>query len=60
MEPLPRLQCDVVLKGGLASGLVYARALPMIADRYILRSIGGASAGAAGAAFGAACELYAP
>jgi predicted acylesterase/phospholipase RssA len=55
-SPSPRDECDLILKGGLASGVVYAEAVPMVARTHVLRSIGGASAGAVGAVFAAACE----
>lgn len=54
--PLPELECDVVLKGGITSGVVYPRALVRFAATYRLRRLGGSSAGAIGAAFGAAAE----
>ena len=53
----PDRQCDVVMKGGIVSGVVYPGALNAIGDRYRIRGIGGASAGAIGAAVGAAAEL---
>jgi predicted acylesterase/phospholipase RssA len=51
---LPR--CDVVMKGGISSGIVYPRALAQLATHYRLRSLGGASAGAIAAAAAAAAE----
>ncbi|MGW9629657.1 hypothetical protein ACWGST_03075 [Agromyces sp. NPDC055520] len=53
----PIAECDVVMKGGITSGVIYPRALAEFAKTYRLRSLGGASAGAIGAAFGAAAEL---
>jgi predicted acylesterase/phospholipase RssA len=53
----PDPQCDVVMKGGIVSGVVYPGALQVIGTRYRIRGIGGASAGAIGAAVGAAAEL---
>lgn len=50
-------ECDLVLKGGLTSGVVYPYALLEVAQRYRLRSIGGASAGAIAASFAAAAEF---
>lgn len=50
------LECDLVLKGGVTSGTVYPRAIAALAQRYRLRSIGGASAGAIAAAAAAAAE----
>jgi predicted acylesterase/phospholipase RssA len=53
----PTQECDVVMKGGIVSGVVYPGALHVIGTRYRIRGIGGASAGAIGAAVGAAAEL---
>lgn len=52
-----RLSADVVMRGGIASGVVYPGALCEIARRFRLRSLGGSSAGAIAAAAGAAAEL---
>jgi predicted acylesterase/phospholipase RssA len=52
----PSLECDVVMKGGIASGVVYPGAVVELAKRYRFRSIGGASAGAIAAAAVAAAE----
>lgn len=49
-------ECDVVLQGGTASGVIYPRALAALAKRYRLRGIGGTSAGAMAAAVAAAAE----
>lgn len=49
-------ECDIVLEGGAASGVVYPRALTSIARRYRLRGIGGTSAGAMAAAVAAGAE----
>ncbi|WP_135210292.1 patatin-like phospholipase family protein [Vitreimonas flagellata] len=48
--------CDLVMKGGVTSGVVYPRAIVKLAHRYRFQSIGGASAGAIAAAFTAAAE----
>ena len=53
---LPKQQCDVVMKGGITSGVVYPRAITELAKTRQLRGLGGASAGAIGAALGAAAE----
>jgi hypothetical protein len=45
------------MKGGITSGVVYPWALAEFARRYRLRGLGGASAGAIGAALGAAAEF---
>ena len=49
-------QCDMILKGGVTSGVVYPRAILEVARKYRLRSIGGTSAGAIAAGFAAAAE----
>jgi predicted acylesterase/phospholipase RssA len=54
-SPPPR-HCDVIMKGGITSGVVYPAAGVELAKRYTLKSIGGASAGAIAAAFFAAAE----
>lgn len=38
--------CDLVMKGGVTSGVVYPRAIVAPAHKYRFKSIGGASAGA--------------
>ena len=50
------LECDLVMKGGVTSAVVYPRAIAQFASRYRLRSVGGTSAGAIGAALAAAAE----
>jgi predicted acylesterase/phospholipase RssA len=52
----PLLECDLVLKGGITSGVVYPQALASLAQDYRFRCIGGASAGAIAAGFAAAAE----
>ncbi len=52
----PSRHCDVVMKGGITSGVVYPSAGVELAKRFTLKSIGGASAGAIAAAFFAAAE----
>lgn len=51
------LECDLVMKGGVTSGIVYPAAIAAIARQYRLKSIGGTSAGAIGAAAAAAMEF---
>ena len=48
--------CDLVLKGGITSGIVYPQAVIELSQRYRFRAIGGASAGAIAAALTAAAE----
>jgi hypothetical protein len=52
----PALDCDMVMKGGITSGVVYPHAVCEIARSYRLRSVGGTSAGAIAAAAAAAAE----
>ena len=55
---LPKAErCDLVMKGGITSGVVYPAAILELATHYQLRNIGGASAGAIAAAGAAAAEL---
>lgn len=49
-------ECDLIMKGGITSGVVYPYAVLNIATRHRLRSIGGTSAGAVAAALSAAAE----
>ena len=52
----PAAECDLVMKGGITSGIVYPPAVLELAPRYRFRDIGGASAGAIAAALVAAAE----
>ena len=49
-------ECDLVMKGGISSGIVYPRAVCHLATANRLRRIGGTSAGAMAAAAAAAAE----
>jgi predicted acylesterase/phospholipase RssA len=53
---LPRRNCDLVMKGGITSGVVYPYAVVEIARAFRLRNVGGTSAGAIAAAAAAAAE----
>jgi predicted acylesterase/phospholipase RssA len=53
----PAQSCDIVLKGGITSGVVYPLALVSLAQKYRFSSIGGTSAGAIAAAAAAAAEF---
>lgn len=53
----PKLVCDLVMKGGITSGVTYPWAVCEIATTYQLRNIGGTSAGAIAAAAAAAAEV---
>jgi predicted acylesterase/phospholipase RssA len=50
------LTCDLVMKGGITSGVVYPLAVAELATTYRFRNIGGTSAGAISAAAAAAAE----
>ena len=49
--------CDIVMKGGVTSGVTYPLAVVELARRFHLKNLGGTSAGAISAAFAAAAEL---
>ena len=51
-----RRECDLVMKGGVTSGIVYPPAIATIARAFDLRNIGGTSAGAIAAALAAAAQ----
>ncbi len=53
----PTRDCDLVMKGGITSGVVYPEAVLELADTYRFRSLGGGSVGAVAAALAAAAEL---
>src|ERR1051326_4964894 len=55
--PPPVRFCDVVMKGGITSGVVYPLAVGPLAERFKLKNVGGTSAGAIAAAAAAAAEL---
>jgi len=50
------LRCDLVMKGGITSGVVYPGAVWALSKRYRFMSIGGSSAGAIAASVTAAAE----
>jgi predicted acylesterase/phospholipase RssA len=52
----PARECDLVMKGGITSGIIYPPAVLELAREYRFRSIGGTSAGAIAAAVTAAAE----
>lgn len=53
----PSLNCDMVMKGGITSGIVYPLTICEIAKTYRFRNVGGTSAGAIAAATAAAAEF---
>ena len=52
----PTAVCDVIMKGGITSGVVYPLALTELAKQFRLSEVGGTSAGAIAAAAAAAAE----
>jgi predicted acylesterase/phospholipase RssA len=56
-QALPELSCDLVMKGGITSGIVYPLAALKLQEKYTFRKIGGTSAGAIAAAGIAAAEF---
>ncbi len=52
-----RLGCDIIMRGGITSGLVYPGAISTLARHYDFRNIGGASAGAIAAGITAAAQF---
>jgi hypothetical protein len=52
----PSAVCDVIMKGGITSGVVYPLALTELAKQFRLSQVGGTSAGAIAAAAAAAAE----
>ncbi|HEY9700239.1 MAG TPA: patatin-like phospholipase family protein [Trichocoleus sp.] len=55
----PDRECDLVMKGGITSGIVYPRVVLRLASegKYRFRNVGGTSAGAIAAALTAAAEF---
>ena len=53
----PTQDCDVVMKGGITSGVTYPLAVCALARTYRMRNVGGTSAGAIAAAAAAAAEV---
>lgn len=53
----PTMECDIIMKGGVTSGIVYPSVVYSLVHTFRFRSIGGASAGAIAAAVTAAAEL---
>jgi predicted acylesterase/phospholipase RssA len=56
-ESRPQRFCDMVMKGGITSGIVYPLAIVKLSERFVFKNIGGTSAGAIAAAATAAAEL---
>jgi predicted acylesterase/phospholipase RssA len=55
-EPPDYRFCDLVMKGGITSGIVYPKAITRLSHYYHFKNIGGTSAGAIAAAVTAAAE----
>ncbi len=55
--PAPDTPCDLVMRGGVTSGLVYPKAVMELKDKYWFRGIAGSSVGVVAAAATAAAEL---
>ena len=55
-DPIPQDECDLVMKGGITSGIVFPPILLELQKRYKFHSIGGTSAGAMAAVAAAAAE----
>lgn len=53
----PDAVCDLIMKGGITSGVIYPKLIGKLADKYRLKNIGGTSAGAIAAAGAAAAEF---
>lgn len=49
-------KCDIIMKGGITSGVVYPLAITELANEFQFKNIGGTSAGAIAAAVAAAAE----
>lgn len=56
----PQLHCDLVMKGGITSGVIYPWAVAELARTYRFKHVGGSSAGAMAAAAAAAAEVGRP
>lgn len=57
MDPKTLAPCDLVMKGGITSGVVYPKLIAKLAETWRFKSVGGTSAGAIAAAGCAAAEL---
>lgn len=55
-EAAPQRKCDIVMKGGITSGIVYPPLVRTLADHFRFVNIGGTSAGAIAACLTAAAE----
>src|SRR4029078_5427539 len=55
--PTGMRNCDIVMKGGLTSGVVYPMAVVDLSEEFRFKNVGGTSAGAIAAALTAAAEF---
>jgi Patatin-like phospholipase len=55
-NPPPTKECDVIMKGGITSGVVFPLAIVELSKEYRFRNLGGTSAGGIAAAVAAAAE----
>ncbi|HVK90436.1 MAG TPA: hypothetical protein VM468_03345 [Mycoplana sp.] len=55
-HPHPQLECDLIMRGGITSGVVFPRAITRLATRYRFVNVGGTSAGSIAAIMAAAAE----
>jgi predicted acylesterase/phospholipase RssA len=55
-DQIPARNCDVVMKGGITSGVVYPLTITELAKEFRFKNVGGTSAGAIAAALTAAAE----
>lgn len=56
IDPPADRYCDLIMKGGITSGVVYPKAINRLSRQYRFKSIGGTSAGAIAATLTAAAE----
>jgi hypothetical protein len=56
VQQAPQSLCDLVMKGGITSGVIYPRLIHELSQRYRFKNIGGTSAGAIAAGACAAAE----
>jgi hypothetical protein len=52
----PMRKCDMVMKGGITSGVIYSLTAVQLSREYVFKNVGGTSAGAIAAAAVAAAE----
>ena len=55
---MTRQRCDLVMKGGITSGVVFPRAIEELSESYDFKQIAGTSAGAIAAVMPAAAAVW--